>query len=345
MTTAAHSDGEAAVGGEQRRRRRRRDLRAAPPGGPPPSDSGDGAEGDCDDIGDTFSGAASSDDGSSAAARPRRIIDRSASIVQQEEELSRELVVSVFGDCLDGSAGAISATIAGRFGLQASQFIVRPFGPASFLVILHDEAAATRVFDGGRPIIANSHCLHVRRWSRFISATAASLPVAVDVELRGIPAHAWGRATAEALLNDFCCIGDLHQVTADRRDVFRLAGWCSSLEFAPPVIDLEIIEAPVAGNGDIPAKRSLVYPVEVSLVRHDLPVPADHPSIISASSLRWVRVGASWLLGDTTWVQHSPPEWMLIAHRSSFSQLMREVNLGGSHVCMDHRATMRRSNS
>jgi len=198
--------------------------------------------------------------------------------MQREEDLSKALVVSVFGDCLDGSASAISATIAARFELPSSQLFVRRFGPASFLVVLQDEAAATRVFNGGRPIVTNSHRLHVRRWSRFINAKAASLPVAVEVELRGIPAHAWELATAEALLNDFCWIGDLHPETAERRDVFRLAGWCSSLESVPSEVDLEIIEAPVAGDGGIPAKRSLLYPVEVSLVRHDQPDPTVHPT-------------------------------------------------------------------
>ncbi|KAG2657383.1 hypothetical protein PVAP13_1KG180000 [Panicum virgatum] len=258
VATATRTCVEAA--GVERRRRRCRGRRAASPGGPPsPSVPGGDVEGDGGRC-DVYSGLASSDDGSSAAvSRPRRIIDRSASIVQREEDLSKALVVSVFGDCLDGSASAISATIAARFELQ-------------------NEAAATRVFNGGRPIVTNSHRLHVRRWSRFINAKAASLPVAVEVELRGIPAHAWELATAEALLNDFCWIGDLHPETAERRDVFHLAGWCSSLESVPSEVDLEIIEAPVAGDGGIPAKRSLLYPVEVSLVRHDQPDPTVHPT-------------------------------------------------------------------
>ncbi|RLN43022.1 hypothetical protein C2845_PM01G44800 [Panicum miliaceum] len=192
---------------------------------------------------------------------PRRIIDRSASIVQHEEDLSMTLVISVFGDCLDGSASAILAMIAAHFELQSFHFIVRRFDPASFLVVLQYEAVATRVFNGGCSIAANSHSLQVRRWSRFINTMAASLPVAVEVELRGIPAHTWELATAEALLNDFCWISDLHPGTADHRDVFHLVGWCSSLEAVPTEIDLEITEAPVVGDGGIPDKRSLVYPM------------------------------------------------------------------------------------
>jgi hypothetical protein len=174
-------------------------------GGPPPVGQGDGPEEGSGDIAQL----ASSDDGFSAATlRPRWIIDLSASIMQQEVELARALAISVFGDCLDGLASAILATIAGRFELQDSQLIIRRFGPASFLIILPDEDSATRVFNGGRPIIVPSHRLHVRRWTRFINSTAASLPFTVEMELRCIPAHAWYLATAESLLNDFCWIGE-----------------------------------------------------------------------------------------------------------------------------------------
>jgi len=267
---------EQAASGDRagRRRRRNRGRRATGAGGPPSAGQEDNTE---EGAGD-FAQLASSDDGfSTAAPRPRRIIDRSASIIQQEGDLARALVVSVFGDCLDGSANAVLATIAGRFELQTSQLIIRRFGPTSFLVILPDEESAMRVFNGGRPLIAPSHRLHVRRWTRFINSTAASLPFAVEMELRGIPAHAWNLATAESLLNDFCWISDIHPETVDRRDIFRLVGWCSSLEAVPAEIDLEIIEAPVAAGDARPVKRSLVYPVTVSVVRHDPLDPASPP--------------------------------------------------------------------
>ena len=66
-----------------------------------------------------------------------------------------------------------------------------------------------RVLNGVRPIISPSFRLHVMHWTRFLRSTAATLPFAVDVELRGIPAHAWEMATAEQLLNDFCWINDM----------------------------------------------------------------------------------------------------------------------------------------
>jgi hypothetical protein len=42
-------------------------------------------------------------------------------------------------------------------------------------------------------------------------------------------------------------------------------------------MDLEIIEAPVAEDGAHPGKRTLVYPMEISLARRDQQKPAEPP--------------------------------------------------------------------
>jgi hypothetical protein len=57
-------------------------------------------------------------------------------------------------------------------------------------------------------------------WTRFLHSTAASLPYAVEVELCGIPAHAWEVSTAEQLLDEFCWVSDSYLDTATHRDVF-----------------------------------------------------------------------------------------------------------------------------
>ena len=192
--------------------------------------------------------SSSDDDRRTTGARPRKIIDRSASISQRESDLGRALVVSVFGNCLDSSAGSILATISQQFGIDGARIVIHRFGPARFLLTLPDAESATRVYGGGRPIISASHRLHVMRWSRFIDSSAATLPVAIELELRGIPAHAWEVETAQQLLNDSCWIIGLHPNTQYRRDEFRLTAWCSSLEHVPSKLELEIVEPPVAGE-------------------------------------------------------------------------------------------------
>ena len=131
--------------------------------------------------------------GQTTGARPRRIIDRSASISQRESDLGRALVISLFGNCLDGSAGYILATISQQFGIDEARIVIRRFGPARFLLTLPDAESATRVYGGGRPIISASHRLHVMRWSRFIDSSAATLPIAIELVLRGIPLGSWRR--------------------------------------------------------------------------------------------------------------------------------------------------------
>ena len=166
--------------------------------------------------GDDASPLASSDDDRPVAIelrsqKPRRIIDLSvSSITQWEEELNRALVVTVVTDHLDGLEASIVITVAQRFEITEASLALQRHGPASFLLFLPSEEATERVLNGGRPIISPSFRLHVMRWTRFLRSTAATLPFAVDVELRGIPAHAWEMATAEQLLNHFCWINDAH---------------------------------------------------------------------------------------------------------------------------------------
>jgi hypothetical protein len=101
------------------------------------------------------------------------------------------------------------------------------------------------IYNGGRPIIMPSMRLHVMRWTRLLqSSTVACLPLAVEVKIRGIPSHAWELPTAELLLDEFCWITGIHPSTAERRDVFLLKAWCSSLDCFPTDMELEIVEPP-----------------------------------------------------------------------------------------------------
>lgn len=208
--------------------------------------------------------------------KPRRVIDRSVSIVRREEELGRALVVSVITEQQEDLSGPIAAAIARQFEMEEAVLTLRRFGPSSFLLILPSEEVAARVYNGGRPIIAPSFRLHVMYWTRFLHSRAATLPFAVEVELRGIPAHAWEMSTAEQLLDEFCWVCDSHPVSVTHRDVFRIAAWCSCPERIPAEMDLEIVEPLVAGNEM--HRRTLTYPIEISVVPFDQPPATDGPA-------------------------------------------------------------------
>lgn len=208
--------------------------------------------------------------------KPRRVIDRSAAIAHREDELRRALLVTVIGDSLVGLDARVRELIASQFQLALESLSLFRSGPASFILALPDEDTATRVYNAGRPIIGQDFRLLAMRWSRFMHSSASSLSSAVDIELRGIPAHAWELATAEQLLNEFCWIGGVHPANVDRRDVFQVVAWCSDPSCVPSEMDLDIIEPPLADNISGPAKRVLRYPISITVT------PFNQPSTCAA---------------------------------------------------------------
>ena len=148
--------------------------------------------GELDDIVDGADGGSSlspvrSNPGNDVALpRPQRILDRSAGISQREDDLAHALVITV----IDGAAESISSSIAHRFEILESSLALHHLGPARFLLILPSMELMERVLNGGRAFITPDLRLHVMRWTRFLYSSASSLPVAVEINLEGIPAHA-----------------------------------------------------------------------------------------------------------------------------------------------------------
>jgi len=162
----------------------------------------------------------------------------------------------------------VRSTIASRFEIEEDMLILRPLGSASFLLILPTGALFERVYNGGRPIITTTARLHIMRWTRLHRSSAASLHVAVEVEIRGIPPHAWELSTAELLLDEYCGIAAVHPCTEDRRDVFQLRAWCSNPADFPAKMDLEIVQPPMDAEAEHqPGRRTLKYPISIAVSR------------------------------------------------------------------------------
>ena len=212
-TPAALGDAPAAPHGRNRRRRVRRRRNAGPV---EPEDAS--SDGDFELAPAVSSGG---EDRPAACRRPCKILDCSESISQREDGLARALVVTV----LSGNADSILTSLASRFEIEASSLALKRFGERRFLLILPNVETAEHVFDGGRPFtcILPPLRLYLRRWSRLLDSKAASLSTPVEVELRGIPAHAWELATAELLLSDYCWIAGVHPDAADTFKVMALS--------------------------------------------------------------------------------------------------------------------------
>jgi hypothetical protein len=69
-----------------------------------------------------------------------------------------------------------------------------------------------------------------------------SLPLLMDIELEGVPAHLWGVGTAELLLDGLCMVQGLHPDSIDSMDmaVLKLRAWCFSPDSLPAVLDLHV---------------------------------------------------------------------------------------------------------
>lgn len=104
------------------------------------------------------------------------------------------------------------------------------------------------------------------KWTRFFRTTGASLPLAVEVEIRGIPPNAWEFPTAELLLDENCSIVVVHPSTEDRRDVFQLKAWCSNPDGFPSMMDLETVEPHMEADQQL-GRRTMKYPISIAVSR------------------------------------------------------------------------------
>lgn len=146
---------------------------------------------------------------------PRRMISRLVVISQREERLAGcALSLSVIADNPGSLSESILPAIAQRFEIEESLLSIHNLGPASFLLISPDDITATRILNDGRPLSIPPGRLYAMRWSCFFSSSAALFSSAVEVEIRGIPAHALDLETASQLLSDCCVPCVVHLDTA-----------------------------------------------------------------------------------------------------------------------------------
>lgn len=124
---------------------------------------------------------------------------------------------------------------------------------------------AKRVYNGGHPFISSSLRLHLVRWTCLLNSTATSLLFPVKVDMSGIPAHAWELATVELILGDHCWITGVLPDTARHRDVVKVEAWCSNPTLIPSELDLEILEPLTEDDDSQHVKRTLVYPILISI--------------------------------------------------------------------------------
>jgi hypothetical protein len=167
--------------------------------------------------------------------------------------------------------------VARSFEIEADSMSIHQTFPEDFILILSDEDAATKVLNGGRVLRGPQFNIQFKRWTRLAHATAAPLPSLVDIEIQGIPLHAWGRSTAEQLLGNSCWITDVHPATSLKSDFssFRLRAWCCELEKLQRAMNLVIVEPTPADH----VKRCLSYSIEVTVTPVEKPLSDGTPPL------------------------------------------------------------------
>lgn len=206
-------------------------------------------------------------DGAPSAPVLPCVIDWSDRLDRAEQALRKAVIAMIVSDSSQASPAIVANLLAARFNLDVAVLPVIRAGQGEFVVVLEDEAEAARVSsDNSQPAGNDQFRVHCRRWNRQALSSGTVLPVLVDVELRGLPVHAWEVSTAEQLLNPYGWVEQIHAATRNREDfsVFQLKAWCNP-ELIPCSRDLVIVEPPVVAMESPTVKRALVYPVQISV--------------------------------------------------------------------------------
>jgi hypothetical protein len=227
------------------------------------------------------SGSAGEDDAHPATAthnmvaRPSCVLDFSSDMAREEAALRRALFVTIIGTRPEVLGSEVIEEVARSFEIEADSMSIHQTFPEDFILILSDEDAATKVLNGGRVLRGPQFHIQFKRWTRLAHATAAALPSLVDIEIQGIPLHAWGRSTAEQLLGNSCWIIDVHPDTSLKSDfsAFRLRAWCCELEKLQRAMNLVIAEPTPADH----VKRCLSYSIEVTVTPVEKPLSDGTP--------------------------------------------------------------------
>jgi hypothetical protein len=206
---------------------------------------------------------------------PVCVVHRTESFNLAEADLRQALFVAIGGNRPTLAPQQVIDVVARSFSIDPEALRVAVAALEDFLLFLSDSAMADRVFNGGAPLQGAGFSLFFKRWTRLANAEAVTLPVATDVELRGIPAHAWEWSTAQHILGGSCWVHSLHADTVARRDllVFLASAWCLWPDLLPTAMKL-LIPAPALTEAESPPmKRGLLYPVQVSLAAAGAPPP------------------------------------------------------------------------
>jgi hypothetical protein len=147
------------------------------------------------------------------------------------------------------SSDEVASAIEQAFGFPPLEaFSIRAYEPEDFLVLCASFDVMDQLVVAAR-LVSPQFTLRFSQWSRLTHAQLGEVPVRVDLELRGIPSHAWEQRTADMLLEGCGFLDSVDAATVDRTDMscFRLSMWTHDVDCIPAARWLAVPE-PGAGT-------------------------------------------------------------------------------------------------
>jgi hypothetical protein len=199
---------------------------------------------------------------------PSCVLEFTTEMAREEVFLRRALFTTVVGTRPEVLGVEVLEEVAHNFEVHIEAMQIHQVQPEDFLLILPDEETASRVLNDGKAYRGPHFSLKFKRWSRFTHASSTIMSGMVEVEIRGIPEHAWFRSTAENILRDSCWISDVHPDTLQKKDysAFRVSAWCFDPGRLHRDMDLLIVEPGLHAL----EKRCLTYKISVSATLSEL---------------------------------------------------------------------------
>ncbi|KAM0899968.1 hypothetical protein ACQ4PT_020947 [Festuca glaucescens] len=214
-------------------------------------------------------------------------IPRSAEIDTAEAALRYAIVAFVSRKRAYIPPSEAGAALAARVPRAKDNFTVHRAWPADFLFVcssrrVRDEVMAADAAHG------RDFSLRFTPWNRQLQAMQCRMRFRAHFELKGVPAHAWNRSTATAVLCSDAWVECLGAATANRDDLgrFQVVAWTNDITVFPKEKEL-LIEEPddlmeedeglvLPGDALIPLEKNMLrYLVTVRVAHAEDMLPSD----------------------------------------------------------------------
>jgi hypothetical protein len=149
-------------------------------------------------------------------------------MAREEIKLRKALFVTTAGTRHVVQGSEVLEEVARSFDVNIDEMSIHQSSPEDFLLFLSDEETTSRVLNDGKLFTRPHLCLMFKRWSRFSRASSSHMSLLVDVDILGFPKHAWFCSTTNVILEDSCCIEEVHSDSLLKKDrsSYVLRAWC-----------------------------------------------------------------------------------------------------------------------